>query len=357
MVVQIKVQMKTLNFNEIALIGDPHIGVNKNSEEFFEIMGDWFDYFLKDIESRGIHHVFILGDWFHYRDEIDVSALDFATRILEMFPRSVNIYMLTGNHDCYFKDNSEIHSLRSYNNWENITIYDTNTTVQCGEKVINIVPWGGDITSLPKSDYIFGHFEITNFKWNAHSICTDGVDSSDLIKHGSAVYTGHFHQKQTKDYKTGQINYVGSPTQHNFNDVGNKNGYHILNIKSGDCEFVENDGFPLFKYIKLSKMKEVIPADLKNNFIKLFIDIPKVTEKQLEKILAKLWSFDPRNIVVEDKNVKNLVANGNISDTIGEIDMLKCITEFVDLIDTNLKEDINTKMKYYYEKQQENEKN
>jgi len=345
--------MKTLNCKQIALVGDPHIGVNKNSNEFFDIIGEWFDYFIADLQSRNIFNVFILGDWFHYRDEIAVDALSFATSILNKFPKNMNVYMLTGNHDCYLKDTSEIHSLGAYDNWDNVFIYDVNTTLTCGDKTISVVPWGCDASELPKADYIFGHFEIKNFKWNAHSICTDGIDSSALVSNGSTVYTGHFHQKQTKDYKKGQINYVGSPTQHNFNDVGNKNGYHILDIPTGDCEFVENEGFPEFKYIRLSKLKEVKSSDLKNNFVKLFIDVPKVTEKQIEKILTKFWSLNPRNIVVEDKNVKNLVETSELSDNIKEIDILACIKEFVDLLDTKLDKEIKEKLKYYYDKQQE----
>jgi DNA repair exonuclease SbcCD nuclease subunit len=266
--------MVKIGENKVVLIGDIHIGVNKNSEEFFDITQQWIDHLAKYLEENKIRTIFILGDWHHYRDEISVKALDVSTRIMNSIPKSIRIHMITGNHDCYLRDTSEIHSLRHFNEWENIFIYDKTTVCETTTgKKITLVPWGCDINDVDKSDYIFGHFEIQNFKWNAHTVCSEGITSSSLLSKGMNVYSGHFHKYQHKEYKKGNITYVGSPFQHNFNDVGNENGFHVLDLDSGECEFIKNtNDFPIFHYVKIPSLKiDLTEENIKNNYVKLLI--------------------------------------------------------------------------------------
>jgi DNA repair exonuclease SbcCD nuclease subunit len=342
--------MTTINENKVAVIGDIHIGVNKNSDEFFEITKDWMEHLIAELESRKIGTLFVLGDWHHYRDEISVKTLDFSALIMKMIPKSIKVHLLTGNHDCYLRDTSDIHSLRSYNEWDNVFIYDTITkcTTASG-KTISIVPWGCDIADVDKSDYIFGHFEIQNFKWNSFSICEHGLKSSYLLSKGMNVYSGHFHKFQHKDYKKGSIKYVGSPFQHNFNDVGNDNGFHILELDTGKCEFVINEGFPTFHYIKIPSLKtDLTKGKVYNNFVKLIIDreLPMAT---IDKLAAKIWSYEPRNLVIDDRSIKKSIDTGDFSVNIATLDMFSEIRDYVDTLETDHKDQIKEQLKKYYE--------
>ena len=336
--------------NNIALIGDVHIGVNKNSEDFFNVTEDWFKYLIDELTERKINHVFVLGDWHHYRDEISVKALDISSRIMSLFPKNIHVHVLTGNHDCYFKDNSEVHSLQMFKGWDNVTIYDEVTTLTTPKnaKTITVVPWGCETTS--KCDYVFGHFEINNFKMNNYTICNNGVDSSEMLKAQADVYTGHFHKYQKKEYKTGSITYVGSPFQHDFNDVGNKNGFHILNCETGECEFVENsDEFPKFEDIKISKIKELDFNILGGNYIRLVVD-KEVKEAALEKLIVKIKSSNVKNLVINDTTIKNIVDKSQLSDNISEINIESSIDKFIDMMsDVKYKTETKTLFKNYYE--------
>lgn len=296
--------MNTILTDKIVLIGDLHLGVNKNSEEYYRICDDWVDWFLKETTLRKLDCLFVLGDWFHFRDEIPVNAIDYSSLLLERISNSMEVHILTGNHDCFLKDNSSIHSLRQYHQWKNVHVYDELTEIElAGGKRVSVVPWGCPLDKLGKTDYIFGHFEIQNFRWNAFSVCEKGLESSELFKHGVDVYTGHFHKYQSKKYKKGSITYVGSPYQHNFNDVGNINGFHILDVKSGEREFVENRVSPKYEYVKMSNLKhEATEEIIKNNFVKLFID-KEYTEKKVEKTLMDIDKMNPRFLTIEDKSV------------------------------------------------------
>lgn len=323
--------------NKIALVGDIHIGVNLNSEEFFQITKDWVNYLIDDLSKRDISEVFVLGDWHHYRDEIDVKTMDFSSQIMEIFASNdIKVHILTGNHDCYLKDTSEIHSLQMFKRWDNVEIYDKPVSIvaECG-KIIEVFPWGEEVRKLGEDvDYVFGHFEIKNFKFNSYQICNDGVDSKSVLKRGADVYTGHFHQKQSKDYKNASINYVGSPFQHNFNDVDNQNGYHILDLPTGDCEFVKNEGFPVFKHLKYGQ--SLAKENIENNFVKLILN-KDVKEKDLEKEVAKVWSFNPRKVVIDDKTTKKGVDIGEKDVNIEEINLSENFEEFIDTLGDQVK--------------------
>jgi DNA repair exonuclease SbcCD nuclease subunit len=340
--------------NKIALIGDVHIGVNKNSEEYFDLTERWLKYFIDEIEQRKINHVFILGDWHHYRDEISVMALNRSSKMMSLFPKNITVHILTGNHDCYFKDTSEIHSLEMFKEWENIRVYDEISTIETtGGKHIKVIPWGGELSDKSQADYVFGHFEINNFKMNNFKICDNGDDSSSLLKMGKQIYTGHFHKYQTKKYKSGSITYVGSPIQHDFNDVDNVNGFHILDTSTGECDFVVNEGFPVYKYIKLSKLKDIKGDDLRGNYVKFIIDAD-IKEATLEKAVIKFNSFNPKSLIVDDTTMKkNLDIDGE-DVNIDALNIEDSILEFIDKLgDLPNKQKIIEKIKYYYEKENE----
>ena len=343
--------MKTIG-DKIALVGDLHIGVNKNSEEFYEISRKWMRYFIDECVERKINHVFVLGDWHHYRDEISVMTLDVSSEIMNMFPKNIKVHILTGNHDCYFKDNSDIHSLQMFKGWENVIVYDKLELIKSvGGKKIGVVPWGFENEEVGKVDYVFGHFEIKNFKMNNYTVCSKGVDSSSLVKSGADVYTGHFHKFQNKKYKSGSITYVGSPFQHNFNDVDNENGFHILDTKTGGCEFIKNDNsFPQFKYVKVSKLKELNLDEISNNYIKLQIDT-EVKEAALDKLVIKINSKKPVSLIIDDITMKKDVDNIDLDDNIGEINIESSINEFIEKMgDIKHKEETIERIKHYYER-------
>jgi len=336
--------------SKVALIGDVHIGVNKNSDDFFNCTIKWFSDLIVQLNHLKIKHVFVLGDWHHYRDEISVKALDISSQIMSMFPKDIHVHILTGNHDCYFKDNSDVHSLQMFKGWENVSIYDKITSLNTPDnsKTITVVPWGCE--TISKCDYVFGHFEINNFKMNNYTICNGGVDSSRILKSQADVYTGHFHKFQKKDYKTGSITYVGSPIQHDFNDVGNDNGFHILDFNTGECEFIKNDdSYPKFIQLKLSKIKDIDISLVKNNYVKLIID-KDITENLLEKLIIKIKSYNIKNLIVDDLTIKNTLDKGDISVNISELNIEKSIDDFIDFMsDVKYKSEIKLKFKQYYE--------
>ena len=109
------------------------------------------------LKKQKIQDIIISGDFFHYRDEIAVNTIHFATNILDIW-KDFSIIMLVGNHDAYYKDKSEVNSLAILSGWPNITVIETITTVPLFGKQVTFCPWGTKLTEMPTSDIIFGHF-------------------------------------------------------------------------------------------------------------------------------------------------------------------------------------------------------
>ena len=88
-----------------AIFSDLHLGVHQNSDFWLGVANKWADWYITELNSRGITNIIFCGDFFHYRDEISVKTLNFAKDLLDKF-NSFKITMITGNHDAWYKDTS-----------------------------------------------------------------------------------------------------------------------------------------------------------------------------------------------------------------------------------------------------------
>jgi len=281
----------------IAIFSDLHLGLYGNSSDWHTVALDWADWIVSDLKKRKIQDIFFLGDFFHNRSEISVQTIHVASELILKF-KDFNMFMIVGNHDAYYKNRSDVHSLGFLKGHDNITIVDQNLTVDAFGKKLLFVPWNHELPD-GKFDYIFGHFEIQTFKMNNFKVCDHGLQVIDLLgARTNTVFSGHFHLKSTKKYNEGCIHYVGNTFHHDFNDSGDAKGYHVLNLESGDLEFVENTISPRFVKILLSKIKNCKAEDIKGNIVKLIID-KDVDDDKVNKFKIYLSNFAPFRLTVE----------------------------------------------------------
>jgi DNA repair exonuclease SbcCD nuclease subunit len=278
--------------SKVAIFSDLHLGIYGNSEEWHGVALKWADWMVEELKKKNIKDILFLGDFFHNRSEISVQTIHVASLILDKL-KDFSIIMIVGNHDAYYKNRADTHSLALLRGHENLTIVDSNYEVEQFDKRMLFVPWNAE---LPDSsyDYIFGHFEILNFKMNNHKVCEHGLDSMNLLEKSSMIFSGHFHTRSHKKYKQGDIIYVGNTFPQDFNDYGDVKGYYILDLEDGALEFYENEVSPRFVKIFASKLiqKEYTSDDFKNNVIDLIIDT-ELTDKQVEKIQTLIAKHKP----------------------------------------------------------------
>jgi DNA repair exonuclease SbcCD nuclease subunit len=332
------------------ITSDWHVGVRGDSDTYHDIFLDWLENFLiPTIQENNIDYLFILADFFNNRNAINTKtiniAIDCFESIVTEFP-DLNIELLTGNHDIYYKNTRNISSLRMFENTHpNFKVVKDIKRFSIDNKDVVLCPWiinSDEAKELfsQKADYCFGHFEINGFELVSGVTEKTGLDASKFKKAFGKTFSGHFHIRQESD----GITYVGNPFHMDWGDCGNEKGVYILNFRSGDLDFIPNTMSPQYKKVLLSQIKNktVTSSDLAHNFVKLTID-EDVTEKAVlklqEKILTKnllsltIDGFDDGEIETPDEMDENLsnpleylnvfIKESEFSDDIDKLELIK----------------------------------
>lgn len=331
---------------KLAIFSDLHLGVHQNSDFWLGVANRWADWYISELEKRGITDIIFCGDFFHYRDEISVKTLNFAKDFLDKF-NNFNITMITGNHDAWYKDTSEINSLSILKGYNNITVYDRITTTTINGKKVTYCPWGTNLQDIPQSDLIFGHFELVNFKMNSFKICDHGDCPEVLSEKAPLIFSGHFHLRASRKFGKNNIVYVGNPYEMDFGDSTQTKGFYIFDTKDLKYEFIENIITPKHIKVFLSKLiQESNPSGffnnkIPNNIIKLIVD-RNINTEHLDALVAKLLTFKPFDLRIDyDVNYNKVQFTEEGEYDLSGIDIIEAINEFINLLDIQNKAEVS----------------
>ena len=332
---------------KIAIFSDLHLGVHQNNDFWLSISMRWADWFVAKLHEEGITEVFFCGDWWHYRDEISVKTLSFAKDLLDKFD-GINITMITGNHDAWYKDTSEINSLSILKDHHNLTVYDRLKTVHIDGKSMTFCPWGTKVADIPHSDVVFGHFEFTNFRMNNFKICDYGDDPESILNKTDLVFSGHFHLRDEKIFNdTKKIIYVGNPFEMDFGDSQQNKGFYILNTEDLSYNFIKNTVTPkhiklfLSNIIKRTEVEKFLTEDVSGNIIKLIID-KNINTEHLDLLVAKLLTYKPCDIRIDyDVNYNKVGLVDDDDYDLSGVDVIEAITDFINLLDIENKSEVS----------------
>lgn len=340
----------------VGIFSDVHIGLGQNSSIWHQNILDFAEWAKSFYLKENIKEIFIPGDIFHNRNEISVNTLNVAKDFFKIL-KDFNIFISTGNHDCYYKDRSDINSISLFNEWSNITVFDDlpQIILTPNNKKICMVPWGCRLEDIPKSDICFGHFEVASFKMNNYHTCENGINSKDLLSKSPLIISGHFHTRTHRHYNDGQIIYVGSPYQQNFGDSNGSHGIYILDLENNDIEFIENNFSPKHIKIKLSDiqnkiidsntLKERVP----NNMISFVVD-DKITPDKISLLSSKIQSLSPKFFRLEYQNPESSTLSSNQLQTYDSVDIVENIKDFVESMELESKPEIISYLTNLYTK-------
>jgi len=324
----------------IALFTDPHLGIHQNSSLWHNISLDFIKVFKKKIQELNIEDVVILGDIHDNRDEIAVNTLDFSYQFFNEL-KDFNIKVIIGNHDVYYKDKNDIHSLSLFKRWNNIEIIDKPLEFKQFERNFLFVPWN-DTTFLANSkdkyDVIFGHFEINGFYQTLQHACINKLESKTILEKTKKVMSGHFHINDERVYSKGEIIYLGSPYELNWNDYGVRKGFYVMNVDSLKHMFIENTISPKHKKIRLSELlagKNSL-IDVKKEFDKNIVNF--IVDKEIEKdkinlLITKLETWNPLTLNIQYEINTDYLLNDNKKHEYTNVDIETSIKEFVNTLD------------------------
>ena len=333
--------------NKVAIFSDIHLGVHQNDDFWLGVANQWADWYIKELKERNISDIVFCGDFFHYRDEISVKTLNFAKDFLDKFD-DFNIIMITGNHDAWYKDTSEINSLSILKGYQNIKVFDRLEVLDwygTGKKAA-FCPWGTKLSDIPESDLVFGHFELENFKMNSFKICDHGDNPEDLAAKAPLVFSGHFHLRAKRSFGNSEIIYVGNPYEMDFGDSMQSKGFYILDKNDLSYEFVDNNITPQHIKVFLSKLiQEKDPLQyfkdkITGNIIKLIVD-KNINSEHMDLLVTKLATYKPCDIRIDYDVNYNKVKFAEDSDfDLSGIDMIEAISEFINMLDIDNKSEV-----------------
>lgn len=287
--------------NRVWMITDTHLGVRNSLEEWIEIQRDYFyNDFLPRVkrEYKPGDVLFHLGDVFDSRHAITLKVLDLALDIFEALGSIFDngVYIIAGNHDCWYKTTNEINSLKVIKRIPNIHVFDMlPETIQVGDRKFLMMPWQKDHTADVEAiqkygkghDYLMCHMDVYGMKGSRFNTMDTGVDTKafSLFKQ---VYSGHIHYAQ----KMKNITMLGSPYELTRSDMYNQKGITILNVETDTETFYPNETSPRFVSITMTSVLEKSPEELKaymkGNFVDIQVDSPNFLKIPINSIVELL---------------------------------------------------------------------
>jgi calcineurin-like phosphoesterase family protein len=293
------------NAKRVWFITDTHLGIRNNSNEWIEIISDYFDNWFIPLVSREYRDGDILihlGDYYDSRQSVNLKVLnlgvDIAEKLSNIFKDGVHI--IIGNHDIWGKTSNDINSLKSLKWIPNINIHEEPITLNAGGKRFLLMPWRKDheterecLDFADPHDYLCCHTDVTGMRFNKFVKIEDGITLNETKKF-DRVYSGHIHYSQS----VGNVKMLGSPYQLTRSDRDNRKGITLLDIESGAETYYENDRSPRFLKFDFSDVLEMNIDDAKqvmdNGFIDVMIDSSMSLKAPLNILTDEVTS--PRKI-------------------------------------------------------------
>ena len=298
---------------KVAIITDQHFGARNDSVQFLDFYEKFYnEVFFPTIQSNGIDTVLILGDTFDRRKYVNFYTLKRAKQMFfdPLANRGIQVHMLAGNHDTYFKNTNEVNSvdllLSEYAG--SMNIIDGPSEIWVGPHKICMMPWicadnyEDSMTMLKDTDakYCMGHFEIAGFAMYRGMPSEGGLDRKIFSKF-SHTFSGHYHHKSSND----DIHYLGNPYELTWQDYNDPRGFHLFDLDTQQLEFIENPNKMFHRIMyddKEQTIKEIDNMDLKpytNTYVKVVV-INKTNPYLFDKFMNNLYNVNPADITIAE---------------------------------------------------------
>lgn len=293
--------------NQIAFCADLHFGKKNNNDRHNQLLCQFVNNMIADLNQKGIDELVIAGDYFDNRQQINVKTLHYALDAAQMLRDEYNgrVWLVVGNHDIYHRDRLDVASTEALEPYMNVV--DEEDIIELKDHMVQLVPWICDqqhwdnvVNQSKEADYCFGHFEFSNFRMNANYIMEHGQSHREL-HHLKRVLTGHFHGRQFKD----NVVYIGSPFQFDMNDSDDfERGYGIIDLDSNEIEFYNSNltDIRTINYRDLLSLDES-ENDYSSSSIRVVFD-QEVDDDTLNEVGSKMDTLNPMESKIQYKPQK-----------------------------------------------------
>lgn len=260
-------------FKKAAVFTDIHFGLKSNSKTHNDDCERFVDWYINEAKSHNCDVGIFSGDWHHNRSALNLTTMDASLRCLEKLGKAFKeFYFFPGNHDLYYKDKRDIHSVVFGKHVPGVTV----VTEPVIKDDVALVPWlvGDEWKKVVKMKckYMFGHFELPHFKMNAMVEMPDtGEVKAGDFKYQELVFSGHFHKRQNNN----NIWYIGNAFPHNYADAWDDDRGMMILEWGGEPKFVNWPDCPKYRTVKLSRLLDQTDQILSpsNLYLRVTLDI------------------------------------------------------------------------------------
>jgi DNA repair exonuclease SbcCD nuclease subunit len=326
---------------KIAVITDQHFGARNDSPHFLDYYEKFYkDTFFPTLDSNGIDTVLILGDTFDRRKYVNFYSLKRTKEMFfdELAKRNIQVHMLAGNHDTYFKNTNDVNSVRLLlAEYKNIEVIDHPITIEVYGKDICMLPWicpenfdaSMNIIEKTSADICMGHLEVAGFAMHRGMPSQEGLDRG-LFKKFDTVFSGHYHHRSNQD----NIRYLGNPYELTWQDYNDPRGFHLFDLSSLNLEFIENPNVMFHRITyddKETTISDMLAKDLEKytgTYVKVVV-VNKINPHLFDRFMDKLYKVNPVDITIAEDFAD--LTEGVDDDMINEAeDTITIINKFVD---------------------------
>jgi len=298
---------------KVAIITDQHFGARNDSTHFLDYYEKFYnEVFFPTLRDNGIDTVLILGDTFDRRKYINFYTLKRAKEMFfnPLFEMGIQVHMLAGNHDTYFKNTNDVNSvdllLGEYG--ISINVIDQPSEIYVGSHKICMMPWictenyEDSIKLLKDTDasVCMGHFEIAGFAMYRGMPSHEGLERALFTKF-EYTFSGHYHHKSNAD----GIFYLGNPYELTWQDYNDDRGFHLFDLDGGTLEFIKNPNKMFHRILyddKEQSIKEISDMDLTGyagKYVKVVV-INKTNPYLFDKFMNNLYNVNPVDITIAE---------------------------------------------------------
>jgi predicted phosphodiesterase len=332
---------------KIALITDTHFGARNDNLAFNDYFYKfWEDTFFPYLKENNIDTVIHLGDVMDRRKFVSYKiAKDFRQRFIQPFvDNNINLHMLVGNHDTFYKNTNDVNSLSELveDRYSGINVYPNPTTVDFDGTPLCLIPWicadnyADTMNHIKetKAQVCLGHFEINGFEMYAGAYAENGYDKAFLNKFDT-VFSGHFHKKSDD----GHIYYLGNTYQIMWGDHGDPKGFHIFDTDTRELERIVNP-YTIFEKVYYDETtrnyNDFDVLTLKDKFVKIVV-VNKKDIYQFDRFVDRVLSESGAHEVKIIEDFSELDAS-NVDDEIVENaeDTMQILERYISELDVDL---------------------
>ena len=292
-------------FKKVACFTDIHFGLKSNSSVHNQDCEDFVDWYITRAKEEGCDTGIFMGDWHHNRNSLNITTMDYSLRALEKLGKAFDqFYFFPGNHDLYYKDKRDIHSVEFGKYIPGITVVHEPTTI--GD--VTLCPWlvGDEWRSVGKKGgkYIFGHFELPSFFMNAMVQMPDhGEIQLDSFKNYELGFSGHFHKRQQQR----NMIYIGNAFPHNYADAWDDDRGMMVMEWGGEPVYHSWPAQPTFRTVKLSQLideEDTIIKPKQHLRVTLDIDISYEEASFIKETFIKKHDIRELTLIAEKKDLE-----------------------------------------------------